>query len=149
MSARHLTVVHYPPGKHWTCVEVVSPTWEAVSAAILKMDDNEFPIVQLSWKDVESGFVDEESFNVIGGHLTGFALFECVKGWEFDDPAGGDEEVRLWRSDQGYFCHRRNIVAEVEEVLILARIYFETGSYDAVQREVLARRGASRQGSLH
>lgn len=141
MPVRHLTVVHYPPGEHWTCLEVASPTWEAASAAILKMDDDEYPIVQLSWKDVESGFDDEESFNIIGGRVTGFALFECVQGWVFDDPAGGDEEVRLWQSDQGYFCQRRNIVGRVEEVLVLARVYFETGSYEAVQREVLARRG--------
>jgi hypothetical protein len=141
MPARHLTVVHYPPGEHWTCQEVVSPRWEDVSAAILGMDDNEFPIVQLSWKAVESGFDDEESFNIIGGRVPGFALFECVPGWEFDDPAGGDEDVRLWRSDQGHFCKRRNIVASVEDVLTLARIYFETGSYVAVQQAVQARRG--------
>jgi hypothetical protein len=141
MPASQMTVVHYPPGEHWRCQEVRSPTWEAVSAAILKMDDNEFPIVQLSWKDVESGFDDEESFNVIGGRLAGFALFECVQGWAFDDPAGGDEEVRLWQSDQGYFCQRRNIVANVEDVLTLAQVYFETGSYDAVQQKVKVRRG--------
>jgi len=140
MPARHLTVVHYPSGEHWTCQEVASPTWDAVSAAILKMDDNEFPIVQLSWKDVESGFDDEESFNIIGGRLTGFALFQFFKGWEFDDPAGGDEDVRLWQSDQGYFCQRRNIVANVDDVLTLARVYFQTGSYDAVQQEVQATR---------
>jgi len=142
MPARHLTIVHYPPGEHWTCQEVASPRWEDVSAAILKMDDNEFPIVQLSWKDVESGFDDEESFNIIGGLVQGFALFERDPGWEFDDPAGGDEDVRLWQSDQGYFCKRRNIVVNVEDVQTLARIYFETGSYVAVQQEVQARRGA-------
>jgi hypothetical protein len=141
MTARHLTVVHYPPGQHWTCLEVVSPTWEAVTAAILKMDDNEYPIVQLSWKDVESGFDDEESFNIIGRRGPGFALFECDPGWEFDDPTGGEEEVRLWRSDQGHFCQKRNIVADVKDVLTLVRVYFETGSYDAVQQEVLASRG--------
>jgi hypothetical protein len=72
----------------------------------------------------------------------GFALFEFFKRWEFDDPTGGDEDVRLWQSDQGYFCQKRNIVADVNDVLTLARVYFETGSYAALQQEVQARRGA-------
>ena len=97
------------------------------------MDDNERPIVQLSWKNVESCFDDEESFNVIGGTVSGFAVFECIKGWSFEDPLGDDEDVRLWQSDQGYFCKRKNIIADVDKVLELARVYFETGSYDGVQ----------------
>jgi hypothetical protein len=141
MPARHLTIVHYPPGEHWMNLEAALPTWEAASAAILKMDDDEYPIVQLSWKDVESCFDDDESFNIIGGRAVGFALFEFFKGWEFDDPTGGDEDVRLWQSDQGYFCQRRNIIANVEDALTLARVYFETGSYNAVQQAVQARKG--------
>jgi hypothetical protein len=139
MHARHLTIVHYPSGQDWSCVEVRLPEWEMVSAAIRKMDDNEYPIVQLSCKDVGSCFDDEQSLQFIGGGASGFALFEFLKRWEFDDPAGGDEGVRLWQSDQGYFCKRRNIVTDIDTVLILAKTYFETGSYEAVQREVLAR----------
>ena len=140
MHARHLTIVRYPPRKHWSCVEVRLPEWEAVSAAIRKMDDDEYPIVQLSCKEVGSCFDDEQAFNIIGGGASGFALFEFLKRWEFDDPASGDEGVRLWQSDQGYFCRRRNILTDIDTVLIFAKTYFETGSYEAVQREVLARR---------
>lgn len=137
MPARHLTIVHYPHprGSGWYCDEVDRPEWDAVAAAIRNMDDDEHPIVQLSWKAVESGFDDMESFNIIGGAAAGFALFECEAGWQFDDPAGGDEDVRLWRSDQGYFCKRRNIITDVETVLRLARTYFDTGSFEAVERE--------------
>jgi hypothetical protein len=100
------------------------------------MDDNEYPIVQLSWKVVESCFEDGESFNIIGGAVPGFALFENEGGWNFEDPAGSDDDVRLWQSDQGYFCKRKNVIADVEKVLALARIYFETGSYESVQARV-------------
>jgi hypothetical protein len=140
MNARHLTIVQYPPRRPWRCVEIRSPKWEAVSASIWKMDDNEFPIVQLSWKDVGSCFDDEESFNIIGGGASGFALFEMIPGWNFENPDGGDEDVRLWQSDQGYFCKRRNIIVDIDEVLKLARVYFETGSYHAVQRACSTRR---------
>ena len=142
MQARHLTIVHYPPQQPWSSVEVSSPTWEAVAEAIRRMDDDEYPIVQLSWKDIDSCFHDEESFNIIGG-ASGFALFEMIPGWSFEDPAGGDEDVRLWQSDQGYFCKRKNLIFDIDEVLNLAQVYFKTGSYEVVQRECLARRNAS------
>lgn len=132
MTAHHLTIVHYPPREPYRCLEIPSPSWEAVSSAIRQMDDNEYPIVQLSWEDVESCFDDESSFNIIGGVAAGFSLFE-MNGWRFDDPNGSDEDVRLWQSDQGYFCKRRNIITEIDRVLTLTRIYFETGSYDDVR----------------
>lgn len=132
MTAHHLTIVHYPPREPYRCVEVPSPDWEAVSAAIRQMDDNEYPIVQLSWEDVESCFDDESSFNIIGGGNAGFAIFE-MNGWRFEEPNGGDEDVRLWQSDQGYFCKRRNVMADIDVVLKLARVYFVTGSYDQVR----------------
>jgi hypothetical protein len=37
----------------------------------------------------------------------------------------------------GPLCKRKNIIVDVEKVLELARIYFETGSYEAAQRECL------------
>jgi hypothetical protein len=134
MKARHLTVVHYPPRQHWRCVEVRSPSWETVSAAIRQMDDNEHPIVQLSWKDVDTYFDDEESFNIIGGGASGFALLETMGRWKFDNPTGGDEDVRLWQTDQGYLCKRRNIIDDIDAVLRLTKIYFEIGSYHEVRR---------------
>jgi hypothetical protein len=82
---------------------------------------------------VDSCFDDESSFNIVGGSAVGFALSE-MNGWRFDDPNGSDEDVRLWQSDQGYFCKRRNLIAEIDVVLMLARIYFDTGSYDEVRR---------------
>ncbi len=98
------------------------------------MDDKEYPVVQLSWKDVDTCFDDEASFNIIGGAVSGFALFEFLGAWKFDDPNGGDEDIRLWHSDQGYFCKRRNVIVDIPTVLQLTQIYFETGSYEEVQR---------------
>jgi hypothetical protein len=71
--------------------------WEAVAAAIRKMDDDEYPIVQLSWKDVNTCFDDDESFNFIGAGTSGFALFEMMPGWNFENPDGSEEDVRLWQ----------------------------------------------------
>jgi hypothetical protein len=134
MPARHLTIVHYPPGENWRLIEISQPLWSDVSAAITKMDDDQYPWVQLSWKKVSSCGEDEEALNIIGDSAAGFAVFEFMGRWQFEDPLGSDEEVRLWQSDQGYYCNRRNIVADGGNVLELVRAYFETGSYDALER---------------
>ncbi|WP_233842907.1 hypothetical protein [Dyella sp. 2HG41-7] len=114
-------------------MEITSPDWEHVSDAIRKMDDNEYPVLEMSWAEVETCGDDEESFHIVGGSKVGFALSNFCGDWRFEDPDGGEEEVRLWQSDQGYFCKRKNIIADIDVVLKLARIYFETGSYDEIR----------------
>lgn len=134
MTAHHLTIIHYPPHKPWHCVEISSPSWDDVSAAIRKMDDNEYPIVELSWSDVDTCGEDEDSFHIVGGSAPGFAMSNFSGDWRFEDPNGSNEDVRLWQSDQGYFCKRKNIVADVEAALKIVKVYFETGSYDELRR---------------
>jgi hypothetical protein len=133
VTARHLTIIHYPPRQPHRCVEVRSPAWQDISAAIRQMDDNQYPAILLSWDEVDTCFDDESSLNIFGGIARGFALNE-MNGWRLEDPNGSDEEVRLWQSDQGYFCQRKNIINEIDVVLNLAKVYFETGSYDEVRR---------------
>ena len=145
MPAKHLTIVRYPPGEHWQLVEIAQPLWLDVSAAITKMDDDEHPSIQLSWKNVSSGGEDEESLCIFGSSAVGFAVFEFMGRWQFEDPRGSNEEVRLWQSDQGYYCKRKNIIADVGDALMLAKVYFETGSYEPLERasaELLSRLGS-------
>ncbi len=89
------------------------------------MDDHFFPIVQLSCTLQDD---DEAMFNVVGGNSR-FALFHQMGDWRYSDPAGSDEDVRLWTSDQGYFCAERNILTNIEKVLRITKTYYETGSY--------------------
>jgi hypothetical protein len=89
------------------------------------MDDHFYPIVQLNCGDTDD---NETIFNVIGGDGR-FALFHMMGEWEYTDPAGSDDEVRLWTSDQGYFCAQRNILTDVDQMLRIVRRYYETGSY--------------------
>lgn len=51
---------------------------------------------------------------------------------EYDNPAGGDAEVRLWESDQGYFCRERNILTDVDEVLRIALVFYQTASVESL-----------------
>ncbi|AGZ39043.1 hypothetical protein AFR_03770 [Actinoplanes friuliensis DSM 7358] len=125
----HLTVIRYfRDGRHWESTDILSPSWPDVVTAIERMDDFCYPIVQLNCTADEE---DETIFNVIGGDGS-YALFHQMGEWEYTDPNGSDEEVRLWQSDQGYFCKRRNVLTDLDEVLRLTRIFYETGSYESL-----------------
>ncbi len=129
-AIHHLTIIHYPPGGGWTSEDIVQPTWPVVEQAIRRMDDVEYPIVQLNPSDDDE---EEAIFNVIGGNGR-WAIVHFFGEWQYDDPKGGEAEVQLWQSDQGYFCKERNLVRDVERVLRIAKAYFDTASYEEVDR---------------
>ena len=130
-----LTVVqYYKDHKPWVAHPVKNPLWSAVDEAIRRMDNFCFPIILLScaqYEDAEGAFEDEDAFNVIGG-AGRFALFQMTGPWRYDDSSGRMGEVRLWDSDQGYFCQEGNILVDIEKVLRIAKRFYETGSYDGL-----------------
>ncbi|KMO27480.1 hypothetical protein VQ02_33200 [Methylobacterium variabile] len=124
-----MTLFHYPPGGGWRLIEVAQPTWDRVEQAIRGLDDCEHPIVQLSRCDVATCMDDEASLNIVGGADVGYALFATMGAWLFEDPSGSSEPVRLWQSDQGYWCERRNLLVSVEDVLHLVWAYCDGRSF--------------------
>ncbi|PXA90212.1 hypothetical protein DMC25_08320 [Caulobacter sp. D4A] len=132
MPAQHMTLFRYPPQDGSRLIEIDAPTWPQVREAVERLDDQEFPIVQLDANAADSCVDIEGAFNVFGGRGSGYAVFENMGVWRFLWPEGSDEEVRLWQSDQGYFCERRALLTDLGDVLELAEAYFNTGSYAAV-----------------
>ena len=53
--------------------------------------------------------------------------------WQYEDSSGSDEEVRLWDSDQGYFCQKKNILTDVRKVLRIVRAFYDTGTYERLR----------------
>lgn len=148
MPVQHLTILHYPPQQPWRLLEIRNPPWESVAAAIEQLDHHEYPAALLSCRDVDSSFSDETSLNIMGGSAEGYALLSLVPGWMYEDPDGSDEYVQVWTSDQGWSCKRRNIISSLTRVLELTRVYFESGSYEAMQRDCMAKRAREqRSGS--
>jgi hypothetical protein len=122
-----MTVIrYYRDRRPWDSEDVCSPSWPEVDAAIRRMDNYCFPIVQLNCTEYED---DDAIFNVIGGDGR-WALSHMMGEWQYEDPSGGEGEVRLWDSDQGYFCKERNILTDVEKVLRIIKAFYDTGSYD-------------------
>jgi hypothetical protein len=129
----HMKAVrYYRDGRHWDTECVDSPAWSDVEATVRRMDNYCFPWVQLNTTDDDT---DESIFNVMGGEGR-WALFHMMGDWQYEDPAGSDEEARLWDSDQGYYCKEKNILTDVEKVLRITKGFYETGSYaglDAIE----------------
>lgn len=122
---------YYRDGRPWDFERIEKPIWKQVEQAIRRMDNDCFPIVQLNTTEDDEA---DHIFNICGGSGR-WALFQMMGEWEYTDPTGGQGEVRLWESDQGYFCKEKNILTDVEKVLQITRVYFETGSYNKLEAE--------------
>jgi hypothetical protein len=132
---KHMTRIDYSKdNRPWQDHRVDQPSWNDIEAAIRKMDNDCFPIVLLSCRELdedENGFDDEDAFHAIGGNGQ-FALLHCMAEWQYEDPDGGERDVRLWESDQGFFCLEKNIIEDIERVLRLVKEFYQTGSYDTL-----------------
>lgn len=126
-AIHHMGVVrYYRDGRPWDSEDVLSPNWANVEGAVRRMDNYCFPIVTLHTNGDED---DDTYLNIIGGDGR-WAMFHVMGEWQYEDPAGSEEEVRLWESDQGYFCKAKNVLVDVEEVLRLAKAFYDSGSYE-------------------
>lgn len=123
-----LMTIHYPATGSWVSKDIRQPDWADVEAAIQRMDNHAYPVVALSCTGYED---DEDALHLVGGPNR-FALFQACGPWQYEDPTGRDDEVRLWTSDQGYVCRERNLCS-MESALAHAKTYMETGSYDALR----------------
>ena len=123
---RYMTVIqYYRDSSPWTSYTVDGPTWNEVEEAIRKMDNFCFPIVKLGCGLPDD---DDDSFNIIGGDGR-LALFHFMGEWQFEDDSGDKSDVRLWDSDQGYYCKECNVIKDIDLALRVAKQYYETGSY--------------------
>src|SRR5438045_2887269 len=87
---------------------VIEPTWNDVDTAIRRIDNYCFPFICLNTDPLEPEDEGLKSFWVVGGGGR-WALLQASGDWQYEDPEAGNEDVRLWDSDQGYFCKRKNI----------------------------------------
>ena len=88
-SRRTKLSADYRDGRHWDLERIHSPAWSDVERAVRRMDNYCFPWVQLNKTDDDT---DESIFNVMGGDGR-WALFHIMGDWQYEDPAGSDEEA--------------------------------------------------------
>jgi len=139
-ALHHMTVIRYhPDGRPWSEEDTVGPCWHQVEQAIRRMDNNEYPVLQMNPGVFED---DENILNVVGG-AGRWALFQLGGDWEFEAPVGEARQERLWESDQGYICSAKKVTTDLDFVIGLCRVFFESGSYDDVRTFVAGKTPAT------
>jgi hypothetical protein len=152
-AVRSLVAVRYYRDRDgWDSLLTRGPTWQDVARAVTRMEDWCWPIVILSCRaegTADEIWEDEHALHLVGG-AGRFALFQMMGEWRYLDPDGSTAEARLWQSDQGYSCADREVLTDLDAALRLARGYFESGSYRALDRlvgELLASRVEASPGA--
>ena len=118
---------YYRDGRRSDREDVASPMWHDVEAAVRRMDNYFFPFISLSVDDDPEDF-RLEAFWVVGGDGR-WAMLKSSGEWQYEAPGGSEEDVRLWDSDQGYFCKAKNIVTDINEVLRVTKAFYDSGSF--------------------
>jgi len=85
-----------------------------------------FPIVTLAFDASE-----QDGLIVVGGPRR-YSATRVDGSWIYERPDGGDQEVRLWESDQGFYCRERNIIGTRRKMLEIAKAFYETGDFEKV-----------------
>jgi hypothetical protein len=122
-------VTYESDGWTWRSDEVLDPPWEEVEAALRRLDRFGYPFLFLRLRpDVP----DDERLEVMGG--AGAYWVAGSFGGYFQrrmvNPKGGDEEVRVWTSDQGFADQGQFVCEDIEIVVRVARYFAEHGDFD-------------------
>ena len=102
------------------------PSWEQVQAAIRRMENFCYPIVTLAFDESE-----QDGLIIVGGPRR-YSATRVDGSWIYERPDGSDQEVRLWLSDQGFYCRERNIIRTRRRTLEIAKAFYETGDFEKV-----------------
>lgn len=107
---------------------ILHPAWEVVQGAISRLDRSFYPFVWL-YTDTGAPQGSVPDFQVVGGNgAYAVVLRDCGKELWLLNPAGGDDEIDVWVSDQGASVPSRMVCMSLGEVLLAARYFFEHGT---------------------
>lgn len=131
MKVQLLQVTIYnDSGGAWRTERVHHPTWDGIEAAIRRLDRFRYPFIWL----YRSAEVDQDTppeFNVMGGEGE-FAIDSIADGayHRYYDQSRGDEEIEIWRSDQGATFEAKYCCSSLAIVLRATHYFCEHGALD-------------------
>jgi hypothetical protein len=124
------TTMYDEMGLAWRTEDVQNPTWEAIEAAIQRLDRFRYPFFWL-FRELDVAADDVPDFTVIGGE--GVFAIDCRANdtdYRYFDPTRGDGEIVVWRSDQGAAFEEKYCCFSTATVLQATRFYCEHGAPD-------------------
>jgi len=127
MFVQQMQVTVYPADESpWFTETTEHPSWEAVEAAIRRLDRDGFPFIWL-FRDADASDTDIPDFIVMGGQ--GAYTFG-PEDTLFCDETHSSEMVDVWLSDQGASFPDRQVCHDLETVVRATRLFAETGKLD-------------------
>ena len=130
MLVQRLEIFEYDtPRGPWHSNVINDPTWEAIEAAISRLDRCLFPFIWLYSDSHLPQHGDLPHFEIIGGDGAYAVVCRTEKG-EFclKNPSGGTEQIDVWVSDQGTQIPSHSVCRSLAEVLAAAKYFFIHGS---------------------
>jgi hypothetical protein len=125
----HVTI-YDAAGWKWRTERIRNPSWDDIELAIRCLDRFCYPFIWL-WQDPD---IDDDAipeFNVMGGDGE-YTMDYGPEGTElrYYDPTRGDEEIKVWQSDQGYVSQAKYCCSSLDIVLRVTRYFAEHGTLD-------------------
>ena len=104
-STPSIQVTHYSNDGH-EIEEIMAPDWSALENEIRSMDRHAKPII---WILTSEDNPESDCFAITGGqNVYHLQICDSEGDWkQAVNPAGGDAEVEIWTSDQGFTTQKR------------------------------------------
>ena len=122
--------IYRESGWDWRVEDIRNPTWDDIEGAIRRLDRYRYPFVWL-FRAVDAAEDAVPDFTVIGGE--GVFAFDCMTDgttYRYYDPTHGDEDIDIWRSDQGAVFEEKYCCYPIDIVLRATRYFCEHGAQD-------------------
>jgi hypothetical protein len=130
MIVQLLRITIYESRWAWRREDIPDPTWDAIETAIRRLERFRYPFVWL-YRDKDSVADAVPDFAVTGGE--GVFAFECIAGgmaYRYVDPDHGDNDIAVWKSDEGAVFAERFCCFSLEAALQATRYFCEYGAPD-------------------
>ena len=130
MFVNRLDVIVYPFDGPWHKESTVRPAWPLIEEAIRRLDKSEYPFLFLCLSETQHD--DDERLEIMGGEGDYWVAgtFDGYFQRRFFNPDGGDGEIAVWTTDQGFGDADRHICHDVEVVVRMARYFFDHRDFD-------------------
>ena len=129
MPVECLTIVVYDEtGSGWHFEKIFKPTWNDIVASIDRLDKFRYPWLWLFIGDeTEDARVD--CLTIMGGEGVFWLALTAGKYDQLRlfDPNKGNQEIKVWTSDQGFADEEKYVTYDSDLVLKIAWYFGETG----------------------
>jgi len=123
-------IVYTDDGRSWHTEATVRPSWSLIEQCIRRLNKFAYPFLFLCLSETQED--EDERLEIMGGEGDYWVAgtFDGYFQRRFVNPDGGDDEIAVWTSDQGFGDAARYICHDVDVVVRVARYFFDHREFD-------------------